>query len=115
MKDGIRNASCIHFFFACGEQFHKRADYYQKNYNLLPQFKAGLHGGIVTAVEIGDIRRDVAYHGDVLNIAARIQSLCNEHDKTLLISAELLWKLKLDPSFWIQSLGTVSLRGKRIE
>jgi len=115
MKEGIKNASCIRFFFACQECFNKRTDYYQHNYGLLPQFKAGLHGGIVTAVEIGDIRRDIAYHGDVLNIAARIQSLCNEHGKTLLISAELLWKLKLDPYFWIQSLGTVSLRGKKVE
>ena len=115
MKEGIRNASCIRFFFACQEQFHKRSDYYQKNYGMLPQFKAGLHGGTVTAIEIGEIRRDIAYHGDVLNTAARIQSLCNEHGKTLLISAELLWKMKLTPDLWIQSLGVVSLRGKKIE
>jgi class 3 adenylate cyclase len=30
------------------------------------------------AVEVGDIRRDIAYHGDTLNTASRIQGLCNE-------------------------------------
>ncbi len=113
MKEGIRNSSCILFFFACQRQFHNRVDYYQNNYGFLPQFKAGLHGGIVTAIEIGEIKRDIAYHGDVLNAAARIQNLCNEHNKTLLVSAELLWKMKLDPSFWIQSLGAITLRGKK--
>jgi adenylate cyclase len=34
--------------------------------------------GKVTAVEVGEIKRDIAYHGDTLNITARIQSICNK-------------------------------------
>ncbi len=42
--------------------------------------------GKVTAVEIGDIKRDIAYHVDTLNTAARIQSVCNEYNKDFLVS-----------------------------
>jgi adenylate cyclase len=61
---GLRNAACIEFFFACQAKFIERADYYNGRYGEIPQFKAGLHMGKVTAVEVGDIKRDIAYHGD---------------------------------------------------
>lgn len=112
MPDGIRNASCIHFYFACVEEFLKRASYYQDQYGLLPEFKAGVHGGMVTAVEIGNIKRDIAYHGDVLNTAARIQGLCNEYGQQLLISTELLGKIDLTGTLQVETLGRVMVKGK---
>jgi adenylate cyclase len=35
---------------------------------------------------VGEIRKELAYHGDVLNTAARIQGKCNEFKKRLLVS-----------------------------
>src|SRR5690606_23539690 len=51
--EGLKNYFCIRFYFACKNQFHNRTEYYIKNYGLLPEFKAGIHMGKVTAVEIG--------------------------------------------------------------
>lgn len=45
------------------------------------EFKAGLHGDKVTAVEAGDIKRDIAYYSDTLNTAARIEIVCNKYNK----------------------------------
>lgn len=112
MADGTSKASCIHFYFACREEFLKRASYYQDEYGLLPEFKAGVHGGRVTAVEIGNIKRDIAYHGDVLNTAARIQGLCNEYKQQLLVSTELLGKIDLTGTLQAEPLGPVLLKGK---
>jgi adenylate cyclase len=112
MPDGIRNASCIHFYFACREEFLRRASYYQDQYGLLPEFKAGVHGGMVTVVEIGNIKRDIAYHGDVLNTAARIQGLCNEYGQQLLISTEILEKVVLTGTLQAEKVGRVILKGK---
>ena len=111
MRDGTRNASCIHFYFACRNEFLKRASYYRDQYGLLPEFKAGVHGGMVTAVEIGTIKQDIAYHGDVLNTAARIQGLCNEYGQQLLVSTKLLAKIDLN-GVLTQTLGSVLLKGK---
>ncbi len=109
---GLRNAACIEFFFACQAKFIKRADYYNGRYGEIPQFKAGLHMGKVTAVEVGDIKRDIAYHGDTLNTAARIQSICNNYDKKFLSSVYVLNNVKVNNLFKIESIGAVILKGK---
>lgn len=112
VPDGLRNLSCIRFFFGCEKQFKERANYYMTNYGLLPHFKAGLHMGKVTAVEIGDIKRDIAYHGDTLNTAARIQSVCNEHNKNFLVSEYLLESLEPNHNIKTETIGMILLKGK---
>ena len=112
VPDGLKDFSCIRFFFASEKHFLDRAEYYEKNYGFLPHFKAGLHMGKVTVVEIGDIKRDIAYHGDTLNTAARIQSVCNEYNKKFLISEYLLKRIDADHRLKTEALGMIQLRGK---
>nr|WP_121272055.1 adenylate/guanylate cyclase domain-containing protein [Pedobacter schmidteae] len=112
VSEGLRKLSCIRFFFGCENQFQDRTKYYMANYGFLPRFKAGLHMGKVTVVEIGDIKRDIAYHGDTLNTAARIQSVCNEYNKNFLISAYLLESLEPNHNVKTDALGMILLRGK---
>lgn len=111
--EGIRNASCIQFFFACEARFNEKADNYITAYGQIPQFKAGLHMGKVTVVEVGDIKRDIAYHGDTLNTAARIQSVCNSYKKNFLTSAFVLQSMHDEKSFKTESMGMVVLKGKK--
>jgi adenylate cyclase len=68
----------------------KRLTIYRKQYERIPEFKAGLHIGKVTAVEVGDIKRDIAYLGDTLNTASRIQGICNDYEKKFLSSVSAL-------------------------
>jgi adenylate cyclase len=110
--EGLRNDFCIRFYFAVKAKFAERASYYQANYGLLPVFKAGLHMGKVTAVEIGEVKKDIAYHGDTLNTAARIQSVCNEFEKDFLVSESLIEKIGARTNLNIEHLGSVLLRGK---
>ncbi|MBT31943.1 MAG: adenylate/guanylate cyclase domain-containing protein [Thalassobius sp.] len=109
---GITNNACINFFFDCEHAINDRKKYYLDRYGLLPVFKAGVHAGIVTAVEIGDIKRDIAYHGDVMNTTARLQSICNSYSKKILISDSLLQKLDTQ-NFKFDHLGSVTLKGKQ--
>ncbi|WP_276371701.1 adenylate/guanylate cyclase domain-containing protein [Chryseolinea sp. H1M3-3] len=110
--EGLKNLFCIKFYFACKKQFLKRAEYYRTNYGLLPDFKAGIHTGKVTAVEIGDVKRDIAFHGDTLNTASRIQSVCNEYEKSFLASEYLIQKIGLDDGIKTLPLGMILLKGK---
>ena len=112
VDDGFKDFSCIRFFFACEKQFLNRSIHYTKNYGALPDFKAGLHMGKVTAVEVGEVKRDIAYHGDTLNTASRIQSVCNDYNKNLLASESLLMQIGLHPNLKTESLGMVQLKGK---
>ena len=85
------------------------------NYGLLPEFKAGAHTGTVTAVEIGEVKRDIAYHGDTLNTAARIQSVCNEYEKNFIVSKELIDKVGPHSNMRTQELGSILLKGKTLK
>jgi len=111
-KDGIENKNCIKCFFAMQEDLGKRADWYHKNFGLLPSFKAGFHYGNVTTGEIGALKKEIIFTGDVLNSTARIQGLCNHYEVDLLISDDLKESLNLDPEFQTKSLGKNELRGK---
>lgn len=110
--EGIRDQSCIRFFFACRQQFEKRLKYYTDTYGSVPDFKAGLHTGIVTVVEIGNVKTDIAYHGDTLNTAARIQSVCNDYKKSFLVSELLFNKLRQHLLVKSEQLGMILLKGK---
>jgi len=111
-SEGIKNHFCIEFYFACKKQFQDRAAYYMSNYARIPHFKAGAHTGTVTTVEIGEYKRDLAYHGDTLNTAARIQSVCNEYGKNFIASKELIDKVGPHPCMKTEELGKILLKGK---
>lgn len=111
-REGIKNHFCIRFYFACKRQFQDRADYYVTNYGFLPDFKAGAHTGTVTAVEIGEVKRDIAYHGDTLNTASRIQGVCNQYGKSFLVSKLLLEKVGPHTNMVTEDLGMILLKGK---
>ena len=64
-------------------------------------------------MEIGEIKRDIAFHGDTINTAARIQSLCNTYNKSLLVSKGFTEFDGFGSQFITTSLGLVTLKGKQ--
>jgi adenylate cyclase len=66
----------------------------------------------VTTSEVGEIKKEIAYHGDTVNITARIQEMCNSLGKNFLISESFLVKLKDQETFNIQFQCEEILRGK---
>jgi len=109
---GFKRNNCIHLFFAFSDQLKKRHDYYMSNYGFEPIFKAGIHFGKLMIAEVGTIKKEVAYHGDVINTASRIQSLCNNYGASLLISETILEHLKTKEPLTIDSKGIIKLKGK---
>ena len=111
-KDGLLKMNCINIFFQIKQNVADRAGYYEMKYGVVPEFKAGLHFGEVISAQIGDIKREIVYNGDVLNTAARIQEQCNKLKRELLISAALLAKLNVNESYKVEKMTTITLRGK---
>ncbi|MGV7225002.1 MAG: adenylate/guanylate cyclase domain-containing protein [Nitrospinales bacterium] len=112
IKEGIEHGHCINTFFAYDSLLKSKKNYYQNKYGIIPEFKAGLHLGKVTVAEVGEIKKELAYHGDVLNTVARIQGKCNDFQKRLLISESMKTKLENQPHFEFSILGDVILKGK---
>lgn len=114
-EKGLKDANCITCYFRIAAAIHLQAAKYEKAYGFLPTFKAGFHYGPVISGEIGDIKREIVYHGDTVNTAARIRSECTKLKKDLLLSAELLKELTISEYFSPESIGKIKLRGKKEE
>ena len=115
-KNGINKANCINCYYKMVTMLKDKSDYFDKKYGTQPQFKAGLHFGNVITGEMGIVKREIVYSGDVLNTASRIQSLCNEMNTEILISNDLVKLINL--SFLhkkAKSIGKINLRGKQEE
>ena len=114
-KDGVENQHCIKCFFDMKTYIEEKKEKYLNKYGLVPSFKAGIHCGKVIAGEIGIIKRDITYSGDVLNTTSRILTKCGEFKEELLASSDLLVALRYTKSFITKPLGAIKLKGKSKE
>ena len=109
---GLKMENCLNCFFAMQSDLQSKASFFKENYGVSPTFKAGLHVGRVTTGEIGALKREIFFTGDVLNVTARVQSLCNTYNEDLLISGKLRDFLKEAADFTFNSLGPLALKGR---
>ena len=65
------------------------------------------------AGEIGVIKKDIIYSGDVLNTTARIQEQCNQYNVDVLISKETFDLISDTNGYKLMPLGSIELRGKK--
>jgi adenylate cyclase len=111
-KEGFHQQNCLNTFFDFTQILKQRKDYFQAKYGEIPEFKAGMDTGIVTATEIGDIKREIAFHGDVLNTAARLEKKCNEFNAPLIVTEHVAEQVKANHKYSFKFLSDLPLRGK---
>jgi adenylate cyclase len=115
VETGLENSNCLKAFFLFQERLHKHNDHYLKSFGVSPEFKAGLHFGKVICAQIGDLKREIVYNGDVLNTTARIQNECNKYQRNLLVSGSLMKRLQHTKGYQWERMDAVTLRGKEKE
>ena len=107
-------AASIRLFLAFKELLNKRSDFYRERHGVNPAFKGAIHAGPVMVAEVGgNIKSEIAYHGDVLNTTSRMMELCKFYSKDLIISEEV--SIHLVPDHCdadIRYQGEIRLRGK---
>jgi adenylate cyclase len=113
--NGFKRNNCIYTYYDFQKSLEDKKAYYLKKYGIFPEFKAGVNAGPVVVTEVGIIKREIAYHSDVLNTAARIQGKCNELNSKLLISGEVKDSLLPDTNLIVEDAGVFELKGKQIE
>jgi adenylate cyclase len=115
VQHGLKNSNCLKAFFMFREGLLRNSEIYLKNFGVKPEFKAGLHFGKVVSAQIGDLKQEIVYNGDVLNTTARIQDECNKYHRDCLVSGILMNRLKQVNGFKWERIDTVTLRGKETE
>ena len=109
---GLRQGNCLRCVFLVSERIHEQKDRYLSRYGIVPEFKAGLHGGPVVTAEIGDIKKDIVHSGDTVNTAARVEAQCRPLERRVLVSEPLLSRCRVPDELEIEDMGKRELRGK---
>ena len=114
LRRGIRKQRALRCFFRIRRKLKERSPDYQARWGIAPIFKAGFHYGPVTMGQVGLVKKELIFSGDVVNTAARIQNSCNAYGVDNLISKELL-DLMRPPAerFERREIGEIELKGKR--
>ncbi len=112
VENGLRENNCLLCFYRIEAAIEKRRAHYTKKYGHVPSFKAGIHLGEATVGEIGVIKKDIVFSGDVMNTASRIQGECNTHNVKILLSSDVLGRMPINGEYKKIRVGEILLRGK---
>lgn len=108
---GTNQANCIKCFFDIQDHLNEQKEVLFHEFGFEIGFKAGIHFGEVTIGEIGALKKEIVFTGDVLNTTARIQSLCKELESDLLISGAIK-ELLPHTNYQYFSKGEIELKGR---
>jgi adenylate cyclase len=111
-RSALSEGDCLACPFLARDFIDRSAKRYRDRFGAVPAFRAALHCGEIVAGEIGDLRREIAYVGDTLNVAARLLEASKALGRDVLVSAELLALVRLPAGLEVESLPTLSIRGR---
>ena len=115
LKKGLENANAVRTFFHLQNELHALKEKYYQRYGLLPRLQAALHAGRLVRAEMGDVKSEIVFHGDVMNTTSRILHQCDQSDQEILISSRLKEMITLPQIYSIASCGCIKLKGKEKE
>jgi adenylate cyclase len=108
----LADGNCLTCPFLVRDVITARDERYRRRFGVVPEFRAALHCGEIVAGEIGDVRREIAYVGDTLNVAARLLDAAKTLGRDVLVSADLLDRAALPPGICAEALPTLTVRGR---
>lgn len=110
--EGGRGARPIACFFAIAGALEEARPEFEREFGVAPQVRAALHAGVVISGEIGESKREIVFHGDVMNTAARMEQVTRELGRPFLVSADALKRVKGSERYAQEPLGPQVLRGR---
>jgi adenylate cyclase len=109
---GARNGRALHCFLAMCQALAAAEADFQRDFDLTPQLRGSLHFGVVVVGEIGDIKRHIVFHGDVMNVAARLEEASRAVPGGFVMSGSAADALGPVKGVTLANLGPFSLRGR---
>ena len=88
------------------------AGVFEREFGAVPKIRGSLHFGPVIIGEIGDVKRAIAFNGDVMNTAARLEELSRNVDGGFIASRAAMERFASAPPFAIRDLGRLPIRGR---
>ncbi len=110
--EALARGACLECPFIARDLMEKRRHEYLAKYGETPTFRAAVHFGEIVAGEIGDVRREIAYVGDTLNVAARLLEAAKTLGRDVLVSTDLLERTQVPADLCTEKLPTLTIRGR---
>jgi len=110
--DGVADARAVRCYFAMRVALAADANRFVQRFGVRPELRAALHLGEVIAGEVGQVRRAIVFHGDVMNTTGRLEHATREVGCLFIASAEALASLSPPPEIRTHDLGRLALRGR---
>lgn len=111
-RQGVKKNNAFQAFFSFMNLLELKSGYYLSKYKTMPVFKAGIHYGIASVGEVGEIKKEIAYLGDAVNIASRLLGVCNQYNKQFLASEEVVQLALPDQRLKFNFIEEIKLKGK---
>jgi len=101
----------IHSLIESRKVLNTNTDVFMRNYDIVPEYKAGMHAGPITVGQVGISKKELVMSGNTINTASRIRSACNDLNQKFLVSKEIIDLLEMK-DWQSESMGPVDLKGK---
>jgi adenylate cyclase len=112
LAEGLADAHCVRACFDALDRLAVLSPVYLRDFGTPVHCRAGLHCGPVVAGEMGSVKKEIAFLGDTVNTAARIQEFCRQTGDRVLASATLVDLVEMPSGITKRALGDLRLRGK---
>lgn len=106
------NKNIPEFYNSVYQIVDKKEKNYLEKFTFKPEFRASLHFGEVITGELGYMKKEITYLGDVLNTSSRIHEICKKTGYDFIISVNAKNNLKSINNNIYKNLGEIILRGK---
>ncbi len=115
MRQGLRKANCIRTSFLAKYAIKRQREKYLHQYGLVPAFTTGYHCGPVVVGEIGEVKSQIAFSGEVMYLTSTIESECKTESVDNLISGDLLKRISLPDIYEMHPVTAIeNLAGRKI-
>lgn len=104
---------CVQSVIRARRIIQKESNYYRREYGMVPEYRVGVHLGLVMVGEIGIVKKDLTMSGDAMNTTARIRAMGGEMNQKFVGSADFVNNAGLE-SWQVESLGHIDLKGKEL-
>ena len=112
-EEGKPEGRPLRCFFLMEEALLQCKEQFRAEFSAEPGLRAALHLGEVIAGEVGEARRAIVFHGDVMNTASRLEQATRDLGVRFIASEDALRALGAQADMEFADLGALSLRGRK--
>jgi len=112
-QDGKPGARALRCYFLMEAALLEARETFRAQFGAEPGLRAALHLGEVIAGEVGEQRRAIVFHGDVMNTASRLEQVTRELGCRFIASADAVQAVDAKEEFQLKDLGALNLRGRK--